>query len=151
MTDAILDTLDEAEIVALTAWGEARNQPILGIVGVLSVIRNRYLNGHWGATFKAVCLAHLQFSCWNEGDPNRAQMLAFAQILNAGQPMPYDPPLLVCQLLANELVAGRIRSNVGDAMFYFAPASTPTPTWALPPAKRVALIGSHVFYTDVRL
>src|SRR5258707_1372853 len=61
-------------IAAKTIFGEARNQSIIGQIAVMWVIRHRAerrYGGEVGSVAKA-CLAPLQFSCWNEGDPNRA-------------------------------------------------------------------------------
>ena len=142
-----LARLDEEEVTALTAFGEARNQPVLGIVGVLSVLNNRKRNGHWGSSFLSVCLAPMQFSCWNDDDPNQPKLLALAQLMVVGSPLPYDPALLVCRTLAAELVAGLLQENVQGAMFYAV--STLRPSWAHPPAEMVAIIGAHAFYTGV--
>ena len=39
---AVLDRLTDVQILALTLFGEARSEPIEGIVGVGCVIRNRH-------------------------------------------------------------------------------------------------------------
>jgi hypothetical protein len=62
---AVIDTF------ARTIWGEARGEGCLGMEAVAYVIRNRVRNPRWwGKDYSSVCLAHSQFSCWNQNDPN---------------------------------------------------------------------------------
>lgn len=68
-------TLFDDEIAARTLWGECRGESHAGKVAVAHVIRNRLAAGRFGKTVAAVCLAPLQFSCWNATDPNRHLML----------------------------------------------------------------------------
>jgi len=64
------------EIMARTAWGEARGEGYIGMLAVCWVIRNRALNPRWwGRNVADVCLLPRQFSCWNENDPNRRPLL----------------------------------------------------------------------------
>jgi hypothetical protein len=61
---AVLDRLTDVQILALTLFGEARSEPIEGIVGVGCVIRNRVTAGldWWGEGYRGVCLAPYEFS-----------------------------------------------------------------------------------------
>ena len=73
------EDLPEHDLLVRTVWAEARNQSPLGQTAVAAVILNRATNpviGWWGNTIKEVCLKPWQFSCWNEGDPNRSKALA---------------------------------------------------------------------------
>jgi spore germination cell wall hydrolase CwlJ-like protein len=79
-----------AGVAARTIWGEARNQGAPGMSAVAHVIRNRIARVRWGHTPASVCLAPMQFSCWNPKDPNRRLMLelpesdvTFAQCVDA--------------------------------------------------------------------
>jgi N-acetylmuramoyl-L-alanine amidase len=56
--------------LARTLYGEARGEPTEGQIAVAWVI----LLSLEGAVAQ-VCLAPWQFSCWNQGDPNRARLL----------------------------------------------------------------------------
>ena len=78
--------LSDLDILALTVYGEARNQPIEGQVAVANVILNRLESRQWGSDIKSVCLARKQFSCWNENDPNRKILEAMATKLSEGIP-----------------------------------------------------------------
>ena len=62
-------------VAVRTMWGEARGEGQLGEDSVAHVIRNRIATGRWGHTAAAVCLAPMQFSCWNAADANRRPML----------------------------------------------------------------------------
>lgn len=65
--------VDNLDIFARTIFGEARGESFSGQVAVAWVIKNRSKRGHrfGDGTIRGTCLAPKQFSCWNEGDPNR--------------------------------------------------------------------------------
>ena len=68
----MLSPTDET-IAALTVFGEARGEDDLGRRAVAHVLLNRgRVRKH---SLLQVCLQAAQFSCWNVGDPNRAQIL----------------------------------------------------------------------------
>ena len=68
-------TRDDLWIFAKTIWAEARGEPLEGQIAVANVILNRARQGGWwGDDVAGVCCKSKQFSCWNEGDPNRARM-----------------------------------------------------------------------------
>lgn len=54
-----------------TVYGEARGEPDEGKAAVAWVIRCRAEHpAWWGATIYRICYARMQFSCWNDNDPN---------------------------------------------------------------------------------
>jgi N-acetylmuramoyl-L-alanine amidase len=68
---------------ALTIFGEARGDTQEGRVAVAHTILNRCKAAKWWGksamptvhpnhSIRAVCMKPSQFSCWNEGDPNRS-------------------------------------------------------------------------------
>jgi N-acetylmuramoyl-L-alanine amidase len=68
----------ERQLVARTAWGEARGEGQIGLLAVIHVIRNRVMwpgARWWGATYGEVCLKPQQFSCWLPVDPNYRSLL----------------------------------------------------------------------------
>lgn len=70
-----LNSFSDQEIVARTLWGEARSQEVMGMVAVACVIMNRSYNpGWWGTGLRGVCLVPMQFSCWNDDDPQAEKM-----------------------------------------------------------------------------
>lgn len=139
--------LPPTHLRALTAYGEARNQPIMGIVAVLSVITNRLVLQRWGLTYQDVCLAPLQFSCWNASDPNSVELNQLAQRILTQQALPYNPVWDACLSLAGR---DDLRDVTGSATHYFAPALVHPPAWSDPPAIRTTIIAGHAFYKGVR-
>lgn len=65
---------DDLTTMAQTAWGEARGDGIMGMLGVLWVIHNRAEDGRWPDSPQEVCHQPLQFSAWNLDNPNREKM-----------------------------------------------------------------------------
>src|SRR5690606_34704434 len=63
---------DDYEVVALTLYGEARGCHVLDRLGVLAVIRERYLRPGWwskpGHTWTDVCRFPWAFSAWHSHD-----------------------------------------------------------------------------------
>jgi spore germination cell wall hydrolase CwlJ-like protein len=145
----VLRALGDLPIMALTAYGEARSQSVLGLVAVLCVLRNRLAAGRWGMTLTDVALAYRQFSCWNDEDPNLPKLVALAAAIGGGQPKPDDPTLDVCLYLAERVIRGELRDPTGDALFYYAASMPKPPAWAAPPAIRTVVIGAHSFYRNV--
>src|SRR5690606_17855731 len=66
------------DTLARTLWGEARGTGLLDMFGVAAVIRERYLRPGWWSKpsddWWSVCRNPYQFSCWNQGDPNRKKL-----------------------------------------------------------------------------
>lgn len=147
---AFTSRLTESEAAALTAYGEARNQPVSGLQAVLSVMRNRVKAGKWGGTWNHVVFAPFQFSCWNEGDPNRNELIKIGQSILDATPRPVNPVFDVCRMLAERMVDDSYPSNVMDSTHYYAPSQVDKPKWAYAPAIRRTVLGSHVFYANVK-
>ncbi len=162
MTDLeIIAALTDREVLALTAWGEARgtprdddsHSPIEELVAVMCVVRNRLDRpAHWPMagqrTFKSICLAPHQFSCWNPGaDPNHVTVMEQATRIVTGTVA--DGELLECLFLADGVMSGRLLDRTGTATSYFAPDAM-IPRGRVPLAaagKILTRIGSQLFYT----
>ncbi len=148
VTDQIIvDRLGEIEILALTLWGEARNQPIQGLIAVGCVIRNRMRDGRWPSGAKAACLQPKQFSCWNAGpDVNHSRVMAQAERLVEQLPV-LDPRLRECLFLAEGILSDQLRDPTNGATHYYAPLGMEppgrVPTWA--DGKPTQTIGDHEF------
>jgi hypothetical protein len=147
----VLDALSAAEVLALTIWGEARNQPVEGRIAVGSVIRNRLVSGRWGHDYKAVCLAPWQFSCWTPkgGRANYDTVIAAAHALR--RPDGHrGPDLRECLWIADGLISGAIRDRVAGCCHYVTRElwHSHPPLWAkgMDPAIR---LGDHVFFRGV--
>lgn len=134
------------DTLARTIWGEARGEPDAraGMRAVAHVVLNRRdAPSWWGRSVQGVCRKRAQFSCWNEGDPNLAQLSAVTR----------DNALFALALeIAAELTAmdqdSRQRIDpTGGATHYHA-ATIATPAWAQGHAPLVR-IGHHLFYRDI--
>jgi len=76
----IFSGLTEAQIMALTIYGEARGESREGKIAVGSVILERVDHREWdGNTIHEVCLMPYQFSCYLPGDPNFQALRLIAQ------------------------------------------------------------------------
>lgn len=136
----MIDSLSDLEVLTLTIHGEARGEPIEGQIAVACVIRNRVnkLN-----TFKGICLAPKQFSCWNQNDPNRPILEEIAQKMVAGQPTGLDQELWVARGIIND----SIRDNTNNAKDYLTKKlfDSASVSWAKHP-KNPIIIGNQVFF-----
>jgi N-acetylmuramoyl-L-alanine amidase len=92
-------------------------------------------------TITAVCRSNKQFSCWNDGDPNKPVIEA----ANSGANPVFDQ----CFAFAEQVANGQLDDNTGGATHYYS-ESIPRPPWAKPPAKQTTQIGSHLFFKNVQ-
>lgn len=123
------------ELAARTAWGEARGEGVVGMHAILNVISHRVAQpGWWGRDIESVCCP-VQFSCWNEADPNRSKALAVTD---------EDPLFRSALTLARQMTAGDLPDVTNGADSYFA-LGIPLPRWAAG-RKPVKVIGHHAFY-----
>ena len=159
---SIMASLNPAQVLALTAWAEARSRfdgrkwvanPIDAMGDIVNIVQNRNtvkpaigLRGH--------CLAKAQFSCWAplQGQANFHTLMERSQMLLAGT-MP-SGKLLGCLALAEGCLAGSMVDSLSGATHYYSPASMVppgrVPPWALPPAVLVDERHGHRFYNKVR-
>lgn len=129
---------EDLDIMAKTMWGEARNQDTSGQIAVASVIKNRAEARRWyGDTPKEVCLKEWQFSCWNEGDPNREKMEQLPKV---------DSDYLKMLGIAYLVLTGKLQDNTEGSTHYHT--TNIMPKWAQH-QKPVVVIGDHKFYNNV--
>lgn len=138
------------EAVALTLWGEARAEPIEGIVGVACVIRNRRLaTGH---DWARIVHAKLQFSCWwrQGGEANFTRVMTLARSMLTGMPIMADG-WRECLWVADGVMANYVRDNTGGARHYLTKTllETKPPAWAKGRTPSVVL-GHHAFIVGVK-
>ena len=135
--------MNAAEVLARTIYGEARGEPAQGRNAVAAVVMNRVARANerdgwwWGRDVSSVCLKPYQFSCWNEGDPNRAKILNVAP----GHRV-YD----ACLKIALRAVTHDLDDPSQGATHYHARGARPP--WARGKTP-VAAIGKHLFYADI--
>lgn len=146
--------LTDAQILALTLWGEGRGEPVEGRIAVGCVIRNRVQLSKWGDSYPRVCLAPWQFSCWRRqgGAVNYERVMEQARRFANGEESG-DTILRECGWIAHGIIAGWLRDRVDGATHYYAPAAmTPKgklPAWAIG-QQPCAFVGGHVFYRGVK-
>jgi hypothetical protein len=160
VTTEPLDTADrDIDVTARTLYGEARGQPLDGIIAVASVVVNRARRGVYGSTPAApegaaflrdaqagaprsgalagVCLRPWQFSCWNARDPNRA-------VIERVQPG--DFIFDVCRLVASLAIRELLPDPTGGATHYHTKGVAPNWSRGKTPS---AVIGDHLFFNDI--
>jgi N-acetylmuramoyl-L-alanine amidase len=153
---AVLERLPEPELLALTAFLEARSEPVQGIVGVMWSIRNRVARQHCGRSIPEVCLWPWQYSSWNDRDPNQPLGVELARHLLAGASLVAVPDGIVlstCLFLADRVLRDPpVPDPTRGATHYLNPRAVPRlPAWADPEtgAHVTVTIGAHRFYRNV--
>jgi len=162
MTDADrakLLALTPAQAAGLTAYLEARNQPVLGIVGVIFTIKHRAALKAWHAPdeahrWQAACFAPWQYSAWNTHDVNCLMGLNLAETFLAGRGVPQLADRVILETaiwLAERVHAGAVDDPVNGATHYHTRDIAYYPAWTKLPAHVTATISAHIFYAGVAL
>lgn len=155
--DAIAQLASD-QVLAITLYGEARSEPVEGRIAIASVIRNRVNAdvGHdgkpdwWGEGYRGVCLAPMQFSCWQPkgGEQNYADVIAVVR--STVNRVAIGPVLRECLWLALGIISGDLRDRVNGATHYLTADlfRINPPAWAKgkTPSARV---GAHLFFKDI--
>ena len=128
-------TAQDLDVAAKTVVGEARGETLLGQQAVAHVILNRAEKK--GSGLANVCLARWQFSCWNEGDPNRALIEKLT---------PADPAYQDAMYVMLGALRGHLSDPTAGSRHYHTPSVSPS--WAAGKTA-VAHIGGHLFFNDV--
>jgi len=161
----------DVSVMAQTMWGEARGHGPEGMAAIGFVIKNR-ADADKGLTFghgiRGVAKQRKQFSCWNEGDPNKSRMLDmqsidraiqyhkspdsvksyeewFTEFKNSKEFKEYQP-WRQAFILARKILSGQLQDPTHGAFFYHT--STVHPKWAQG-AIPVGKIANHIFYRRV--
>ena len=131
---------ENLKILALTLYGEARGEPIEGIIAVGCVIRNRVILNK--KTYKEICLAPKQFSCWNESDPNYLKLL---DLENASENS-YGFAFKQCIFIAKGIISGELLNNISSARHYMTTNLylNNKPSWA-DGMNITSIKGNHTF------
>jgi len=155
---AKLERLPDHVLLGLTGWLEARSEPVQGIVAVMFTVINRVAKGHRGRSIPECCLAYMQYSCWNDRDPQQAIGLRLAELLWNDASLEHEPDAIVlttCLSLAASIVHKHpwpVPDSSHGAISYFNPASVShVPAWSLPEtgAVHTVTINRHMFYRNV--
>lgn len=143
----MLESLLPDEILALTIYGEARGEFTEGQIAVANVIMNRWkTNPTKYKTVRDVCLEKLQFSCWNDNDPNYPKLLLIGRALYDNKPV--NEIMKQCLYIARGAMGMNFLDNTKGAKYYmtYDLLNSPNrPKWADVRIKEVR-IGNHVFF-----
>lgn len=131
----------EADILACTVWAEARGEEYEGMKAVAHVIINRVTTttGQFAKddTLATACLRHVQYSCWNKGDPNFDKLFdlnlesgSFAEAMRAALDALHEP------------------DSTNGALHYYATTMPEPPNWSLGHTPCFTL-GKHIFFNDI--
>ena len=126
-------TGEDEDVLARTAWGEARGEGDRGLAAVIHVINNRYDKGNGDVSYTEVAQAPKQFTAWNEDSPNRS----VAEGLD-GQDLDR------VKSLVRDVLSGRNQDPTGGATHYHSTDFAP-PGWAQGQTP-TAMLGKHAFY-----
>lgn len=143
---ALCMTLTDEQAVALTIYGEARNQKIRGKLAVGFVIWNR--SKLWKKPVKEICYSN-DFDCWDTGNPNLDDLMMIVRDW-AGQ-IEKDQALRNCLIAAQGVLSRNILSNVPNCTFYKrADCKAPWFDKAIGKSKliRVCQVGDHEFFKE---
>lgn len=151
MTDQdIIASLSPVQVVGLTLWGEARGESrhLRHAIGSAVLNRVKAQRQTWGLTAQDVCLAPLQFSCWNAGaDRNHQALLEAARHLLRQEPI--GPILRESLELAARICDGTLPDAVKTSTHYYSPdAMVPrgrVPKWARGHSPAVIIDNTHFF------
>lgn len=134
-----IEDLTDKEVVAMTAWGENRSHGYIGMQSVTNSMVNRANNPKWwGHDLRSVCLKPMQYSCWNDNDPNRKKMLSVTET---------DPRYLDALGIAQDALDGTLKDLTDGATHYYA-SGTPEPKWANG-ASPSAVLAGHIFFRGI--
>ena len=143
----LLDTfghLDDAKLLGLLMFGEARGETDQGRIAVGSVVMERVDHRDWdGKTIKEICLMPYQFSCFLPNDPNFPKLKKIAEDWGNN----VSPMLNNCHYLAKGLLSGVIPRDIFVTKNHCTQYKTIDckVAWA-EKMRKVATINRHEFY-----
>lgn len=131
-----LSSQKELTLLALCVWAEARGEPQEGKDAVAHVVLNRAEKQSWyGKNIRGVILSPKQFSCFNEGDPNREKVLCVQN----------DEVWADCAMAAWNAYLGFSDDPTGGATHYCR--FDVHPSWRSK-MEQTKQIGSHIFFKE---
>lgn len=146
-----IDKMTEPQRVALVLYGEARSEPIEGLIAVGNVIRNRVKAQTWfGKTYSEVVTRKRQFSCLHPigGKSNYKRVLAFAKALAI-----HDEIVSLKEResiwVSHGVLGDYVRDLTKGSTHYHVAAMAPRPEWAKNVVPTIQ-VGAHVFYNNVK-
>lgn len=149
---------EEFDCLRTNLYFEAGDQGRKGMEAVALVTLNRTKTKHFPSTVCSVVKARTkvkgryvcQFSWYCDGKPDEPALL----VKHRGKLVPNTIEIKVWELaaqVAHEALEGQIEDFLGRATHYHA--NYVNPRWANVPKRyrRIAVVGSHIFYRDIKL
>ncbi len=140
-----------ADILALTIFGEARNESLDGRVAVAQTANNRSITR--GHSVDERCLQKLQYSCWwlQGGEANYHRVMTLAELVVTRQSLGHDLALFnECRWLAAGVIGGQLIDKTKGATHYLTSAllNFHPPAWTVGHVP-TATIGAHTFFAGI--
>lgn len=124
------------QLMARTAYFEARSDGLPGMLAVCFVIRNRVRDGGWGDSVGEVVFSPAQFSVWSRGGSARR-----------GKVRADDPHYILALRAARLALSGAVPDmSLGATYFHHRRMS---PRWSRG-MRVVARVGGHIFLKPKR-
>lgn len=136
-----MEAINPDTLAAITIWQEARGESYEGKLAVAQVIRNRMKRKYTSdGTVAGTVLHPYQFSGWNTDGKSRVASVAVDT-----QSVEYKDSLTAWSQSSG------ILSVFFPAVLYHAKDMTDYPYWATAEGvKKIAVIGNHIFYDEVK-
>jgi spore germination cell wall hydrolase CwlJ-like protein len=133
----MIEEQSEPVVLRMLAYGEARGEGGIGILAVLHVVMNRALK--LDTTLKHEALRKRQFSCFNDEDPNRRELL----MADIKSPNIWSAIDAICEVFERGFT---LDPTKGASHYYVEHMENP-PAWGRghPDWKETAVLGHHVF------
>ena len=137
----------DQQVIARTAWAEARSLGSLGMQLTINSGQNRVNSGRtwWGNSLRNVftcCNVEgvYQYSCWNAGDPNGPLAIITDPNLDSNYAAALD--------LAQQALDGSLPDRSNGADSYFDRRLPRWPTWSLG-RKPTFMLLPHLYFNTV--
>ena len=148
---ALIEQATEPQRIAATLYGEARSEPVQGIIAVANVIRHRIRQPQrFGVSPSDVVTKKKQFSCWSPigGEGNYRRVKALMQQFVDGSQI-VDLGARECIGIAHLMLQDYLRDNVKGSTHYHTFKLIPRPEWTQGESPACQQ-GNHLFYNTVK-
>lgn len=140
------DSMTDVEVIALTIMGEFEELGEEGMTQGVCVILNRAMaNKKWmgGNNPRHICLAPLQFSCWNDS-PNNRNLARMLDVYNHNKDY---PPYIKALEVSSKACNGDVDDHVNGAVSYINHNEC-DPTWAQ--GKTPCFVNEPIWFFDLK-
>lgn len=142
-------------VLGLTLFGEARGEPPEGRWAVGHVIANRARIAHSGhkralygdGTVAGACLQKLQFSCWNENDPNSKLLREYLDAGELSAKAIKTDTLRQCILDGLHVLSGVYPDPTVGSTHYHTKGVAPAWSMGVTPVLK---LGNHLFFNNIK-